>query len=205
MRSQIQVPGVDTYARGAPTLLGLASVAAIAIGEASRRKLGTPQVGDTLQSLQSWLLLTATSLSLGSHYVESRRAHSALAFAIALVFASAASAGILQIAFGPHDATVLSACAALLSLVLAVVTLQVAVLTLAPRAAVHAVVLHHHIQSPRSDAPQWSTRVSDVLRLWRQRTRSRRQLGDLTEDQLRDIGLSRAGAIVEANKPFWRA
>jgi len=34
---------------------------------------------------------------------------------------------------------------------------------------------------------------------------SRKQLGDLTEDQLRDIGLSRADAFVEANKPFWRA
>ena len=32
-----------------------------------------------------------------------------------------------------------------------------------------------------------------------------KQLGDLNEDQLRDIGLSRAEAFVEANKPFWRA
>jgi len=122
---------------------------------------------------------------------------------MALVFVSAASAGLLQIAFGPPDASVLSACVALLSFVLAAVALQFAVLTLAPHAAVHAVVLHRH--SPRSDASQRSARASDVLRLWRQRTRSRKQLGDLTEDQLRDIGLSRADAFVEANKPFWRA
>lgn len=202
MRSIVQVPGVTTYARAAPTLLGLASVAAIAISEASRRKLGTPQIADPLQALQIWLLLIATSLGLGSHYVESRRV---LAFAMALIFVSAASAGILQIAFGPHDTAVLSACAASLSLVLAVVALHVAVLTFAPHAPVHVVVLHQHTQSLRSDAPKWSTRVSDVLKLWRQRTRSRNQLGNLTEGQLRDIGLSRADAVVEANKPFWRA
>ena len=205
MRSIVQVPGVTTYARAAPTLLGLASVAAIAIGEASRRKLGTPQIADPLQALQIWLLLIATSLGLGSHYVESRRVHGVLAFAMALIFVSAASAGILQIAFGPHDTAVLSACAASLSLVLAVVALHVAVLTFAPHAPVHVVVLHQHTQSLRSDAPKWSTRVSDVLGLWRQRTRSRNQLGYLTEGQLRDIGLSRADAVVEANKPFWRA
>jgi len=204
MHSQIRVPGAASYARAAaPTLLGLASVVVIAIGEASRRKLGTPQVGDALQSFQSWLFLTATSLGLGSHYVESRRVHGALTLAMALVFVSAASAGLLQIAFGPPDASVLSACVALLSFVLAAVALQFAVLTLAPHAAVHAVVLHRH--STRSDASQRSARAGDVLRLWRQRTRSRKQLGDLTEDQLRDIGLSRADAFVEANKPFWRA
>ena len=205
MRSQIQVADAATYTRAAPTLLGLASVVAIAIAEASRRKLGIPQVGDTLLSLQNWLLLTATLLGLGSHCVESRRVHGALALAMALVFGSATAAGILQIAFGPLDATVLSACVALLSVALASVALHAAVLTLAPRAAGQVVVLHHPIQSLRSDAPRWSTRVSDVLRLWRQRIRTRKQLGDLTEDQLRDIALSRADAVVEANKPFWRA
>lgn len=204
MRSQTQVPDA-IYVRAAPTMLGLASVAAIAIVEASRRKLGIPDVaGDTLQSLQSWLLLTATLLGLASHYVESRRVHGALAFAMALVFASAASAGILQIIFGPHDTTVLSACAALVSFVLAVVALHVAALALAPR-GVHLAVLRHLSQSHRSDGPQGPTRVCDVLRVWGQRTRGRKQLGQLTEGQLRDIGLSRADAIVEANKPFWRA
>jgi len=200
------VSGAARYAQAANTLLGFAGAAAIAIGEASRRKLGTPPVGaDTLQSIHSWLLLAAVSLSLAGHHVESRRVHGALASGMALFFVAAASAGVVQIIFGPCDACVLSACAALLSFVLAVVALNVAVRVLAPRPVHLAMLRHASSQSHRSDAPQWSTRVHDVLRLWRQRTRGRTQLGQLTEGQLRDIGLSRADAIVEANKPFWRA
>lgn len=33
--------------------------------------------------------------------------------------------------------------------------------------------------------------------------RSRRILRDLTDDQLRDIGVSRAAAMREAGRPFW--
>lgn len=34
--------------------------------------------------------------------------------------------------------------------------------------------------------------------------RSRNTLADLTDEQLRDIGLTRAQAIREASQPFWR-
>lgn len=40
-------------------------------------------------------------------------------------------------------------------------------------------------------------------RFWR-RVRTRRQLLDLSDDQLRDIGLSREQARREALQPFWR-
>jgi len=37
-----------------------------------------------------------------------------------------------------------------------------------------------------------------------ERARQRRGLDALTDDQLRDIGLSRGEALREAAKPFWR-
>jgi uncharacterized protein YjiS (DUF1127 family) len=33
--------------------------------------------------------------------------------------------------------------------------------------------------------------------------RTRKHPRDLTDDQLRDIGISRAQAVYEADKPFW--
>jgi uncharacterized protein YjiS (DUF1127 family) len=43
------------------------------------------------------------------------------------------------------------------------------------------------------------------MRAWRQRARSRRELAELNEAELRDIRLSRCDAMAEASKPFWRA
>lgn len=43
------------------------------------------------------------------------------------------------------------------------------------------------------------------LALWRQRARGRAELARLGERELHDIGVSRAEASVEANKPFWQA
>lgn len=41
--------------------------------------------------------------------------------------------------------------------------------------------------------------------LWLRRARTRRRLAELTDRDLRDIGLDRAAAIREAGKPFWMA
>jgi uncharacterized protein YjiS (DUF1127 family) len=38
---------------------------------------------------------------------------------------------------------------------------------------------------------------------WQQRSAGRRELLNLTERDLRDIGITRNDAQVEANKPFW--
>jgi len=43
-----------------------------------------------------------------------------------------------------------------------------------------------------------------TLRLWRHRWETRQALLELTPAQLKDIGLSRADAIEEGLKPFWR-
>lgn len=44
-----------------------------------------------------------------------------------------------------------------------------------------------------------------TLAAWRQRIRDRYLLSDLSEWQLRDIGLSRDAIDLEAGKPLWRA
>jgi|GEM_PF-1588997 len=42
------------------------------------------------------------------------------------------------------------------------------------------------------------------LALWRQNARGRKELQRLNTEQLKDIGLSRADALTESYKPFWR-
>jgi uncharacterized protein YjiS (DUF1127 family) len=44
-----------------------------------------------------------------------------------------------------------------------------------------------------------------ALARMQQRRRERRQLAELDERLLRDIGVERADALREARKPFWRA
>ena len=39
---------------------------------------------------------------------------------------------------------------------------------------------------------------------WQQRAAGRRELMNLTERDLRDIGITRSEAEAEANKPFWQ-
>jgi uncharacterized protein YjiS (DUF1127 family) len=40
--------------------------------------------------------------------------------------------------------------------------------------------------------------------IWLERARQRRQLAELSDHMLRDIGLTRADAWAESEKPFWR-
>jgi uncharacterized protein YjiS (DUF1127 family) len=40
--------------------------------------------------------------------------------------------------------------------------------------------------------------------LWLERARQRRQLRELSDHMLRDIGLTQADAWAESEKPFWR-
>ncbi|MHA6197993.1 DUF1127 domain-containing protein [Pseudomonas wadenswilerensis] len=50
-----------------------------------------------------------------------------------------------------------------------------------------------------------ASRDMGMLRLWAHRWRTRQALLELTPAQLKDIGLSRADAIEEGLKPFWRS
>lgn len=47
-------------------------------------------------------------------------------------------------------------------------------------------------------------RVVDTLILWQERAQQRHRLAALDPYLLKDIGISRADAWQEANKPFWR-
>jgi uncharacterized protein YjiS (DUF1127 family) len=48
------------------------------------------------------------------------------------------------------------------------------------------------------------SRFRDVLVLWRERARSRRLLAAFDDRMLADIGVERATALHESEKPFWR-
>ena len=43
-----------------------------------------------------------------------------------------------------------------------------------------------------------------LMHLWHQRARTRRQLAALDERQLADIGISHSERLDELSKPFWR-
>ena len=45
--------------------------------------------------------------------------------------------------------------------------------------------------------------IEDML-AWFERVRQRRQLGELSDHMLKDIGLTRADVEAEVTKPFWR-
>jgi uncharacterized protein YjiS (DUF1127 family) len=47
--------------------------------------------------------------------------------------------------------------------------------------------------------------LADALLAWQERGRQRRDLIALNDHQLHDIGISRADAEREWNKPFWRS
>jgi uncharacterized protein YjiS (DUF1127 family) len=44
-----------------------------------------------------------------------------------------------------------------------------------------------------------------VLRTWRERQRTRRELAKFSERELHDVGLSWSDVAYEIDKPFWRA
>lgn len=47
--------------------------------------------------------------------------------------------------------------------------------------------------------------VATMLFAWHERARQRRELLSLNDRELHDIGLSRADAVGEGDKPFWSA
>ncbi len=48
-------------------------------------------------------------------------------------------------------------------------------------------------------------RAVDLLIVWHERARQRRQLRSLSDHMLHDIGLGRGDVEAEVNKPFWHA
>jgi uncharacterized protein YjiS (DUF1127 family) len=54
------------------------------------------------------------------------------------------------------------------------------------------------------DLALWLRRAADLLLIWHERARQRRQLTSLNDRMLRDLGLTRADVMAETSKPFWR-
>jgi uncharacterized protein YjiS (DUF1127 family) len=56
----------------------------------------------------------------------------------------------------------------------------------------------------RTTVPAWRPSwLVEQLRTWLRRTRERRELAELSDAQLRDVGLSRNTVKREVEKPFW--
>lgn len=56
-----------------------------------------------------------------------------------------------------------------------------------------------------AEAARMLAGATRVVSLWQARGQQRRKLKDMTDEQLRDIGVSRIEALREGSKPFWRA
>lgn len=59
--------------------------------------------------------------------------------------------------------------------------------------------------TPAFDVGRLALGLVERVELWSERHRQREALAALDGDALKDIGLSRADAAREADKPFWRA
>ncbi len=65
----------------------------------------------------------------------------------------------------------------------------------------YAVAQPLHIARPRLGA--WLHLIGRQLQRWWQLAEQRRRLGMLDDAALKDIGLSRADALQESERPFW--
>jgi uncharacterized protein YjiS (DUF1127 family) len=65
-------------------------------------------------------------------------------------------------------------------------------------------ILGGHALVHQNDSSSLANGLMDTARIWIARSRQRRELGELTGDILKDIGVSREEAQREAAKPFWR-
>jgi uncharacterized protein YjiS (DUF1127 family) len=62
----------------------------------------------------------------------------------------------------------------------------------------HESMINHH-------GSGFFAQIGETLRVWRERQHERSRLGELTDRDLHDVGLSRADIFFEVEKPFWRA
>ena len=75
------------------------------------------------------------------------------------------------------------------------------------RTAAHRPLAVHAIALPWFAGRQlgwWLGRGCEAVLTWAERARQRRQLAELDDYMLRDIGLTRADVAGETCKPFWR-
>ena len=63
-------------------------------------------------------------------------------------------------------------------------------------------IIGHYLRE-RPGLERIMNNISDELEVRRARQRTRKELLDLSEEQLKDIGISKAQALKEANRGFW--
>jgi len=68
----------------------------------------------------------------------------------------------------------------------------------------NSLTLSYHRYTDRSWQPSPGN-LLQLLNVWYQRAHQRQQLAELTDDELRDIGVSRSEARSEASKSFWES
>ena len=61
-----------------------------------------------------------------------------------------------------------------------------------------------NVNLPERNVHNVVTRIADIVETWSQRGRQRRQLANLEEHLLSDIGVSYEDIWLETNKPFWK-
>jgi uncharacterized protein YjiS (DUF1127 family) len=76
--------------------------------------------------------------------------------------------------------------------------------TIEPRAQSGLALLQAFARYGRNRFGERAGRIVEVGLTWLDRARQRRQLCELSDQMLRDIGLTRAEAWAEYAKPFWR-
>ncbi|MES5484543.1 DUF1127 domain-containing protein [Bradyrhizobium sp. INPA03-11B] len=64
-------------------------------------------------------------------------------------------------------------------------------------------VVNHRMQGDRVRVVDLLAMAWRIVTIWSNRAHHRRVLGELDDDQLRDIGVSRVEAAEEVRKPFW--
>jgi uncharacterized protein YjiS (DUF1127 family) len=65
--------------------------------------------------------------------------------------------------------------------------------------------IHAHEATTRHHGSALLAQIGEIINVWRQRRRQRRELARWTERDLHDVGLCWSDVIYEAEKPFWRA
>jgi len=64
---------------------------------------------------------------------------------------------------------------------------------------------HNSGGSTETFLPHLWHRMGDTLHVWHERVVARRELAELDDYMLHDIGLTRTDVIREVEKPFWQA
>lgn len=65
--------------------------------------------------------------------------------------------------------------------------------------------IYSHQSMTNNHSLGFLAQLGDILQVWRDRRRQRRELAQWTDRDLHDVGLSWSDIANEAEKPFWRA